>query len=81
MNKRSKRTTVRLSLEEQREFVSGKRRCPVDGGRLTLRDRLTTDEDTGKVRFRGSYWGCENYHTCRFYMSFEGSVPITWEGE
>jgi hypothetical protein len=55
-------------------------KCPIHGLEVKHRQRVRSDEDTGRRKYAGDYYGCPAYTECKYYVSGDCKTVALIEG-
>jgi len=50
--------------------------CPIHKKTVRHIIRTSIDDRNGKSKYCGEYFGCPDYHECKYYVSPNGDVPV-----
>jgi ssDNA-binding Zn-finger/Zn-ribbon topoisomerase 1 len=69
------RKTRKLSDKELAERLRG---CPWCGASVVQKDRTTTDAETGKRKFAGTFFGCSSFKDtgCGYWVNLDGVEKV-----
>lgn len=55
-------------------------RCPCHGHRVVETQRRSIDDETGELKYGGTYFRCPEYSVCGYYVNvMNGRVPLVDE--